>query len=480
MWESVIRFRWVYCQLETLRQCLPQSVRRTLNELPESLDDTYERILMEIKRANQAHAYRMLQCLAVAIRPLSVAELAELLAFDFDVATGGIPKLNADWRWEDHEQAVLSMCSSLITVIPGDSSMVVQFSHFSVKEFLMSDRLARSMEEISRYHISPEDAHTVLARACLGVLLRDPDVKDNTDRAPLARYAAEHWVSHAQVEKVTSRVRDGMERLFDPDETYFEAWVGLHDADAVAAANAYVYGPNTSSQEPRARPLYYAALSGFYSIVEHLILKYPQHPSAAGGRLGTALHSASFAGHLQIVQSLLRQGVHVDIRGHANSTPLRYASWFGHCDVVQCLIDYGSDVDTYDDDKSTPLMWAATGGHIDVVRVLLKHKADINSKDNESWTPLHYTWGYNSKGYYPQVVRSLLEHGANANSRTAEGETPLHVVTRMRGNIDIARILLEHGADIDAGDTGEAPLQMALARGGEIARLLSEYHSGRV
>jgi hypothetical protein len=122
------------------------------------------------------HAYRMLQCLAAAIRPLSVAELAELLTFDFNVAKGGIPKLNSDWRWGDHEEAVLSTCSSLITVIPGRGSPVVQFSHFSVKEFLMSDRLAASTRDISQYHIALEGAHTVLAQASLGVLLRDPDV----------------------------------------------------------------------------------------------------------------------------------------------------------------------------------------------------------------------------------------------------------------------------------------------------------------
>ena len=125
---------------ETLRQCLPQSVLRTLNKLPESLDETYEQLMTNIKKANQAHAYRMLQCLTVAIRPLTVAELAELLAFDFDVAEGEMPKLKPNWRWEDHEQAILSTCSSLVTVIPHDGSPVVQFSHFSVKEFLMSDR----------------------------------------------------------------------------------------------------------------------------------------------------------------------------------------------------------------------------------------------------------------------------------------------------------------------------------------------------
>ena len=117
----------MFCQLETLRHCIPQNVRRTLDELPESLDKTYERVMMEIKRTNQAHAYRILQCLTVAVRPLSVAELAELLAFDIDAAKGGTPKLNPDWRWQDHEHAVLSTCSSLITVVGDAESPIVQF-----------------------------------------------------------------------------------------------------------------------------------------------------------------------------------------------------------------------------------------------------------------------------------------------------------------------------------------------------------------
>ncbi|KAI9436591.1 hypothetical protein H4582DRAFT_1854129, partial [Lactarius indigo] len=376
-------FRWVFCQLETLRQCLPQSVRRTLNELPESLDETYERVMMEIKKANQVHAYRMLQCLTVAVRPLSVAELAELLAFDFNVAKGGIPELNSNWRWEDHEQAVLSTCSSLIALVPGDESPVVQFSHFSVKEFLMSDRLATSTGEISQYHISLEDAHTVLAQASLGVLLRDPDVTNGANSAPLARYAAEHWVTHARAENVASRVRDGMEQLFDPDQPYFEAWVRLHDPDP--GYNP----PRMTDLEPGARSLYYAALCGFHELVEHLTLKYPQYASARGGRRGTALHSASSAGHLQIVRSLLQHGVPVDIRNHVNDTALHWASIEGHRDVVECLLDHGADVDLQDDDHNSSLTFAAHDGKIDVVRVLLEHNADVHCRDNDGRTPLH-------------------------------------------------------------------------------------------
>ncbi|KAH9069594.1 hypothetical protein EDB83DRAFT_2582831, partial [Lactarius deliciosus] len=167
-------FRWVFCQLEVLRNCLPQNVQRVLRELPNSLDETYERMLREIGNPNLGQAYRLLQCLTVATRPLRVDELAEVLALDFDGAKGGIPVLNSAWRSDDEQQSVLSTCSSLIVVVDDKSSKtrVVQFAHFSVKEFLTSDRLANLAADISRFHIRPEPAHTVIAQACLAILLR--------------------------------------------------------------------------------------------------------------------------------------------------------------------------------------------------------------------------------------------------------------------------------------------------------------------
>jgi hypothetical protein len=116
---SLYRFRWVFCQLDALQHCFPPNLRQYLNELPETLDETYERILKGINKAQKDNAHRLLQCLTVAVRPLLVEELAELLAFDFQVTTsGGVPTLKEDWRWDDEEEAVLSTCSSLITIIP--------------------------------------------------------------------------------------------------------------------------------------------------------------------------------------------------------------------------------------------------------------------------------------------------------------------------------------------------------------------------
>ena len=85
------RFRWVFCQLEVLRHCFPANLRRTLKELPRSLDETYNRILNEISNANHEHAYRLLQFLMVARSPLRVEELADVLAVDLNA--GGNPKV---------------------------------------------------------------------------------------------------------------------------------------------------------------------------------------------------------------------------------------------------------------------------------------------------------------------------------------------------------------------------------------------------
>jgi hypothetical protein len=163
------RFRWVYCQIVYLRGSLPGRIRRILDELPDTLDETYGRTLRDIDNANWEFAHRLLQCVAAAFRPLRVAELAEILSFDFK--TGPIPKFHEDFRLEDPVDAVLSTTSSLLAIVDVEGSPVIQFSHFSVREYSMSARLAETNDAISRrYHISMTPAHTLAAKACLGML----------------------------------------------------------------------------------------------------------------------------------------------------------------------------------------------------------------------------------------------------------------------------------------------------------------------
>ena len=89
------RFRWVTCQLEMLRHCFPASLRDALCELPETLDKTYERILLGIKPGSREYPHRLLQCLTVVVRPLRAEELAEVLAIRF--LAGKHPEYHSGW-----------------------------------------------------------------------------------------------------------------------------------------------------------------------------------------------------------------------------------------------------------------------------------------------------------------------------------------------------------------------------------------------
>src|SRR5579863_4065342 len=233
------RFRWAYCQLEALRQCPLRKISCALEELPETLDDTYERILSGIPKAKREDAHRIFQWLLVSSGPLGVEELAEVFMIDFDAETSGIPKFDPGWRPSDAEAIVLSTCSTLISVVrvddwrsEVDGEKVVQFAHFSVKEYLTSERIANSAP-VSNFYMLPKPAHTLLAKACLSVLLQLDHNIDETESQdfPLASYAAEHWVDHARFDGVSADIRDALDCLFDRNKPHFEAWIHIFDFD---------------------------------------------------------------------------------------------------------------------------------------------------------------------------------------------------------------------------------------------------------
>jgi ankyrin repeat protein len=426
----------VSCQLGVLQRCFPSSIRRILDELPKSLYETYERILREILEHNQEHAHRLLQCLVAAVRPLKVEELAEFLAFDFDAE--GIPKLNVDWRWEDQEEVIMSVCSNLITIAKDQDSRIVQFSHSSVKEFLTAERLAEPFRDVSRYYIRPETAHTVLIRACLGVLLRlDDDVnQDNIKNFPLAHYSAQYWTTHARFQVESSHIRDGMECLFDADKPHFATWLWIYNVDRWGRSMLTI-----RPEKPEAVPLYYAALLGFCDLVEHLIAEHPEHASAKGGTLVTPIHAAASSGQTDVLALLIQHGADVNGRGMYGDTPLFVASKNSRLEAGQFLLDHGAVIDAPNRVDTTALIYAIIWGSIEFVRMLLERGAAINARCTEDTTPLHWA----ASGGRIEVVRLLLEHGADVNARTKYGNVPSPNMVR-NGSREIVELLSEYRA----------------------------------
>jgi hypothetical protein len=122
------------------------------------------------------------------------------------------------------------------------------------------------------------------------------------------------------------------------------------------------------------------------------------------------------------------------------------------------------------------LLDAVIEGDAARVRELLRKGANVNAKHGDyDSTPLHVAalWGH------AEVARLLLDHGADVNSRSKDGWTPLHYAAAF-GYADVARLLLERGADPSIkDDKGRTPLDVARERGyEEVVRVIEEYKRG--
>ena len=496
------RFRWVSCQLEALRHCLPPSVRQMLEELPETLDEMYERVLRGINEAKRKHAHRLLQCLTVAARPLRVAELAEVLALDF--RTPGTPELNPEWRWEDQGEAVMSACSSLVIIVKDGNSRIVQISHFSVTKFLTSSRITIPSQVVSHYHIDSASAHVTMAQACLGVLLRLDSSIDNASvkNLPLAEYAAQHWTDHAEVDGVLSQVQDGVDRFLDAEYPNFVAWHQLTRSDRFRKT----VPPLTSLE---GAPLRHIPELGFLGLVRYLIFKRPQDVHAGTCLYDTQLHAPLHEGHVQACRLLSQYSGYVDVRDFQGRTTLHLAASGGHLQVVQMLLERGADINARNNADETPLYetleyinYKLADRYLDVMRVLLEHGADIDTQNNAQWAPLHRASYYgslqatrvllehnanvqlrNNKGrtalHYarqPDVVQLLLDQGVDADIQDDDGSTTLHAASS-EGKLEVVQLLLKHGVNTEARNKiGQTPFEVALGRGHQaIMQTLSEH-----
>jgi ankyrin repeat protein len=511
---SESRFRWAFCQLEVLRRCLPARIRQALEELPESLDGTYERILRAIDKVNWKFARRLFQCVAAASRPLRVEELADFLAFDFNAEP--TPAFRADWRPEDPISAVLSTCPNFLSIVKVEDSAFIQFSHFSIKEFLTSNRLADTEDIISRFHVSMNPAHTIMAQACLGILLHlDENVtSDSLKSFPLVEYAAKSWVDHARFDNVSTNTLNGIKRLFDPRRPHLKILVWIYDPEI----SWWIRSERLS--QPRGTCLHYASLSGFPEgpeLINFLVTEFSPDLNARGFFDDvTPLHLASRDGHVEVARLLLEHGADVDSRDISKWTPLRHALDKRHVEVARVLIEKGADVGAQGVDEWMPLHWASRHGKAELVQVLLEHGAITDAKDVYGWTPwrraldeghvqvaqvlsrhsfvagsqsmsksplLHEA----SRGGYVKFARALLKDGADPSAQDENKSTPLHLASqccraefpRASGckQLEVIRVLLEHGADARAQDKNKStPLHLASRCGhAEVVLMLLEH-----
>ncbi|KAK7432941.1 hypothetical protein QQZ08_000412 [Neonectria magnoliae] len=206
---------------------------------------------------------------------------------------------------------------------------------------------------------------------------RDPD--EDADTYPFLDYSANHWGGHFRKASISEdTLIDRAIEICDPTSTSYSIW----------PRNCWVPKSNLTKE-------------------------------------CSALLTASFFGHVEIVKKLLDTEVDVNSKDKEwKQAPLLWASGNGREAIVKLLLQVEKvDVDSKNMNDRTPLSEAAMSGHEAIVKLLLEtEKVGVDSKDNIGRTPLLRA----AMNGHEAIVKLLLETGkVDVNSKDGIGRTPL-------------------------------------------------------
>ncbi|CZR54758.1 uncharacterized protein PAC_04642 [Phialocephala subalpina] len=439
-------------------------IYETLEHLPRTLDETYARLFLAIDPAYQQDAKNALLWLAFSTRPLELTELAEAMVINPEAP----PPFGPEERFID-PQSVFQILSSLITVSSNEDqrdmldarglvrpAITVTLAHFSVMEYLISDRIQQGPAK--HFAISKSIENHFIAECCLLYLLQyanstlRTNSRQDLSSFPLLEYASVFWYQHVNLAPPEhQKSLNSLVLKLLLSKSNLSAWLHIHTliAREVEPFQYFEAGRSVTN------PLFYASDMGLVSTVEGL-LSDGFEANENSGSYETPLHRAVIRGHEDVVILLLKHRADVNAKDIVGRTPLHYAME-STTPVVQLLLEHGAEVNTADNGGWTPLHLAAFYSHSEVVRMLVDNggHVEVMIVDTKQ-TPLHWA-AWNEDG---PMLDFLLQHGANINAQNMNGESALHYAARYHQSI-LPQLLIR-GADVNMEtEDGQTPLYWA-------------------
>ncbi|MEJ0103714.1 MAG: ankyrin repeat domain-containing protein [Bacteroidota bacterium] len=222
-------------------------------------------------------------------------------------------------------------------------------------------------------------------------------------------------------------------------------------------------------------PLRNAAGGGFIEIVKLLLERgaNPNEPEPYIGPHGVALHAAISRKHWDIVKLLLEHGADPNAPVESSGNCLWMARYTGAPkEITDLIISYGGkltlELICYDGDVEMLSQLLAEDPQLrfneDEHRVILENRSlmELVLKYQPEILQRFSIRSFND----PELARWLIENGLNPNNTDWLGATPLHRAAS-DGNIEMAMVYLDAGADIHAIDTDSSstPLGWAARHG---------------
>jgi ankyrin repeat protein len=171
----------------------------------------------------------------------------------------------------------------------------------------------------------------------------------------------------------------------------------------------------------------------------------------AANRYGfTPMYSAALNGDAAMIALFLKAGADVNAPLPEGETPLMTAARTGRTEAVKVLLENGANVDTKEQWKQqTALMWAAHEGNAATVKLLITAGAKLDERSMFGWTALLFA----ARQGQSDAIRALVAAGANVNDHLPDGTSAL--VTAVQGlNYETANVLLDLGVDPNADAQG--------------------------
>jgi len=186
--------------------------------------------------------------------------------------------------------------------------------------------------------------------------------------------------------------------------------------------------------------------------------------NAASADGTTALAWAAHRDDLETADLLIRAHANVNAATDYGVTPLSLACTNRSAAMVERLLKAGANPNATLWTGETPLLVCAHTGNVEAVKLLLSHRADPNVKENQQG---HTALMRAVAEKHPDVARALIEGGADVRARSKGGFTAL-LFASQQGDVESARILLAAGADVnEASPENGTALVVATASGRE-------------
>ncbi|GJP70147.1 hypothetical protein CLOP_g1126, partial [Closterium sp. NIES-67] len=158
----------------------------------------------------------------------------------------------------------------------------------------------------------------------------------------------------------------------------------------------------------------------------------------------TTIYAAS-RGDIEHLKRLIKAGANAGKADYDGRTPLHLAAAGGFDEVVRFLLLEGADVNSMDNFGTTPLLEALRAGNDSTAKILTDKSGTVNLQ--EAGTDLCNAVMRGDTG----LLKRLLVNGVNPNAADYDLRTPLHIASA-EGFVQVARLLVEHGADVAAVD----------------------------